>query len=189
MDIEIITKSIFNELSNLSKSDPNERLPKEEQTRSVVFASIRSLYNFVSVERGYGSVDVGKRTECDIWAKNLGQTDLWAEIKHGWSLDPGFWNNKPSEQFGSWIADISKLQEVPLGSDRYFILVGFFDFNPSSQQRPEPKSLLDKIRFLYPQQRIKEESMPFTWPNGPSIAYAGIWIWYWPSGKEIEDFI
>ena len=53
---------------------------------------------------------------------------VWLEFKRCWSASG--WVNKPPEQIGYWQADLDKLRKVPVRSERYFLLVGFFDFDP-----------------------------------------------------------
>ncbi len=88
MNIASVIANTLADLALVDSSEPNERLPKEEQIRCSIYAFIRPLYDVVCAERGYGSIDDGSRVECDLWAYSKGSAAVWIEFKRCWSEKP-----------------------------------------------------------------------------------------------------
>lgn len=185
MDFEKITADIIADLTIVSQSHPNERLPKEEQIRSRIYASLLKEYKYVNVERGYTAIAIKPTTECDIWAKNKSGEISWLELKRCWSIAETGWNNKPVEQFRSWQADVIKLASASKKDNRVFLLVGVFDYNPASPAGDKKLTLLDKINQFYPKNHCHFSSQPFLWRNTP-ISHIGVWVWQWGKNKTID---
>lgn len=184
MNHENLSLAIFQEWKRIAESDPKERLPKEEQTRCIVYATLRPEFRTVCAERGYGSVDEGSRSECDLWAESDGQPQVAIEIKHAWSSS--FLNNKPSEQLASWMTDLAKLEGFPTDSDRYFLLVGFFEGDPMLVPNPPSRSVLSGIQHLHPARLVHLDSTDFHWWR-EGITHIAMWTWHWPAGTEVES--
>src|SRR5262249_3302584 len=165
-------------------SSPNERLPKEEQVRCSVYAAMLPLFQVVCAERGYGSIDDKSRIECDLWARAPHQPDVWLEFKRCWSAKG--WINKPPEQLGYWEADLDKLRGVPAKEDRYFLLVGFFDFDPFSELDSSASRVVQNIRSFHPAQLVHRASGPFAWRVADGISWIGAWVWHWPPGRRVK---
>jgi hypothetical protein len=183
MDIAHIIDEMLSDLALVAASSPNERLPKEEQIRCSIYAAIRPLFHVVCAERGYGSIDDGSRIECDLWACSKESPQLWIEFKRCWSVKG--WNNKPPEQLGTWRADVEKLRQVPLDADRYFVLVGLFDCDPSCEQA-STTGALGNIRHFHPSRLVHAACKKFGWRTGDGISWIGAWVWRWPTGSQVE---
>jgi hypothetical protein len=61
MNIPQLVEAMLADLVLVASSQPNERLPKEEQIRCSIYAAIRPSYRVVCAERGYASIDDGSR--------------------------------------------------------------------------------------------------------------------------------
>lgn len=184
MNPKRIVQEIFFDLKLISSSKPNERLPKEEQIRCCLYSKFRSDFDVLCAERGYGSIDDLSRIECDLWGCKKGSPDVWLEFKRCWAAKKG-WNNKPTEQLYSWQADISKLQELPPVSDRYFLLIGFFDIDPQQKDKKSTYPILNNIRNFYPSKLKHFDSQPFSWRKENNITHIAAWVWLWKSGQLI----
>lgn len=183
MDIPKIIDRMLEDLVLVAASQPNERLPKEEQIRCSIYAAIRPLFRVVCAERGYGSIDERSRIECDLWAKS-DVAETWIEFKRCWSAKG--WVNKPPEQLRDWEADIEKLRKVPVRTDRYFILLGLFDCDPLSEQDSARGGVADNIRRFYRSHLVHSASKPFTWRTDDGLSCIGAWVWHWAIGTAIE---
>jgi hypothetical protein len=93
MDIRSIVDAVLDDLALVATSVPNERLPKEEQIRCCIYATIRHLFRVVCAERGYGTIDESSPTGCDLWASSPDRPPVWLEFKRCWSAKG--WINKP----------------------------------------------------------------------------------------------
>ena len=54
MDVSSIVAAVLDDLALVATSQPNERLPKEEQIRCCIYAMIRPLYRVVCASAGMG---------------------------------------------------------------------------------------------------------------------------------------
>jgi hypothetical protein len=180
MSYEHIINEMFDDIGSLSLSNPNERLPKEEQIRSRMFASLIGESRHVSVERGYVPIEDGDSSECDLWIESNEGLETWVEIKRCWSAK-GF-NNKPKEQLRTWSYDISKLARLPVNTERYFILVGVFDDDPTIQ--PRTSKVLSNIDNFYSNNQIEFMGRDFNWRDS-SINYVSCWVFKWKLGEDI----
>ena len=77
MDVARVVDAVLDDLALVATSEPNERLPKEEQIRCCIYATIRPLFRVACAERGYASIDDWSRTECDLWASSPGRVPVW----------------------------------------------------------------------------------------------------------------
>jgi hypothetical protein len=186
MDIARIVAEVLADLALVATSEPNERLPKEEQIRCRIYSSIRQLFRVVCAERGYGSIDEKHRTECDLWASSPGRAPVWLEFKRCWSASG--WINKPPEQLGTWRADVDKLRKVPVSSDRYFMLIGFFDFDLQDERAASHCGVVQNIRRFHTRQLVHQTSQEFAWRPKDGITHVGVWAWYWPLETAVELF-
>lgn len=59
MIVEILISNLAAELEKLSHTKPNERRPKEEHSRSVIFRELSCFGFSVAVERAYTPVEAG----------------------------------------------------------------------------------------------------------------------------------
>jgi hypothetical protein len=184
MNLRRLATAIFEEWNRISAAAPQERLPKEAQTQCIAYSALRSLFETVCVERGYGPVDDGNRAECDLWAAMPGRPETFIEIKHAWSSSS--LNNKPSEQIASWMSDVAKLEGLPLDSDRYFVLVGFFEGDPLQVVTPGACSVIAGIQRLHPSRLVHRDSATFCWRQ-QRITHIALWAWHWPSGTGVES--
>ena len=184
MNPKNLSQPIFEEWKRVAESGPQERLPKEEQTRCIIYSALRSEFRTVSAERGYGSIDEGSRPECDLWAHSEGQPQVFIEIKHAWSA-PRL-NNKPSAQMASWMTDLAKMEGLPPDTDRFFILVGFLDADPLLVTMPESRSVLSGIRGLHPSKLVFQDSSTFRWRK-EGITHIAMWAWHWPAGTALDS--
>jgi hypothetical protein len=187
MDITTIIDAVLADLALVALSQPNERLPKEEQIRCSIYAAIRPLYSVVCAERGYSSIDAGSRIECDLWASSPGQPSVWIEFKRGWSGKG--WVNKPPDQLSSWEADVDKLRRLDINSDRYFVLVGLFDCDPLCAHSSARCDVANNIRSFYRTHLVHSSSKPFTWRESDGMNCIGAWVWHWPNGAEIRPAV
>ena len=183
MDVPKVIEAMLADLALVASSQPNERLPKEEQIRCSIYAAIRPLHQVVCAERGYASIDNGSRIECDLWASSAGSPPVWIEFKRCWSASG--WVNKPPEQLRDWEADVSKLRQLDESSDRYFVLVGLFDCDPLREQEAANGGVVSNIRRFYRQRLVHGESKPFARRTGDGLSCVGAWVWHWPSGTVI----
>lgn len=184
MEVARIVDAVFHDLALVATSGPNERLPKEEQIRCCIYATIRPFFQIVCAERGYGSIDNKSRTECDLWASSPDRPPVWLEFKRCWSA--WGWINKAPEQLGYWEADLDKLRQVPVASERYFFLVGFFDSDPLDEAQSSPSRVVQNIRCFHIGQLVHRASRKFTWRSDDGISWMGAWVWHWPSGFVVE---
>lgn len=185
MNISHLIGEVFRDLRAVAEAGPNERLPKEEQIRSCIYATLRGGARAVCAEHGYASVNDGSRSECDIWTVAAGGEESWLEFKRCWAV--AGWNNKPSEQVESWRYDVGKLRTASRQSDRYFLLVGFFDFDPLAGATPKRRPLIDAIAGFYAEREVFQEATAFTWQNGGTITHMAAWVWHWPPGATVEN--
>jgi hypothetical protein len=109
---------------------------------------------------------------------------VWLEFKRCWSASG--WVNKPPEQLAYWEADLGKLRKVPVASDRYFLLVGFFDFDPLNDAELSDSGVVQNIRRFHPGQLVHRASREFAWRPDDGISWFGAWVWYWPVGASVE---
>lgn len=186
MKIQPIVNAVLDDLALVAASTPNEHMPKEDQVRCCVYAAIRPLFHVVCVERGYGSIDAGSRIECDLWASNPGSPPVWIEFKRCWDVKSKGWNPKPSEQKRDWEADRAKLRGVPTESERHFLLVGFFSFDPMPEVLAVRSDVIRNIREFHSGQLVHQDCREFRWPNGQDISHVAAWVWHWPRGVRIE---
>ena len=184
METKNLLPCLFNDLQLLSRSKPNERLPKEEHTRCCLFSFLRPQFSVLCAEHGYGSVDDYIRTECDLWGQKEGASDTWLELKHCWAVTS--WNNKYLEQLCNWEADIAKLKEVDTSSERLFLLIGFLSFDPKQEPEATNKQFLINLRSFYPLQNVEFQSMPFSWRGAAGITTLAAWLWRWTPGQKIQ---
>lgn len=181
--LRTLTTTIFEELAKVASTNPQERLPKEDQTRCILYSVLRPEFGTVCAERGYGPVEKS-RIECDLWAENKDEQAFF-EIKNAWSAKT--LKISPPEQFAAWMADLAKLEGLSPDSDRYFLLVGFFDEDPLAERDVPAKSFLDKVNHLHPERLLHRQSTRFRWRQ-ESIQYMAVWIWCWPEGIELESW-
>jgi hypothetical protein len=183
MDAPSIISTMLDDLAIVAASQPNERLPKEEQIRCSMYAALRKHYSVVCAERGYRSIDDGCRTECDLWASSPGAPPVWIEFKRAWSTDSLI--PKPSEQLDDWERDIEKLTQLPIECDRYFVLVGVFNCDPTCPKDSARSGVAKNIRRFYSERLIHSAGREFTWRNNDGIARVAAWVWHWPNGVRI----
>src|SRR5262249_52810168 len=108
---------------------------------------------------------------------------VWLELKHCWSASG--WVNKPPEQLGYWEADLDKLRKVPVASERYFLLIGFFDFDPLDEASSH-SGVIQNVRGFHAGQLVYRASREFTWRTDDGISWVGAWVWRWPAGAVVE---
>jgi hypothetical protein len=187
MNIAEIVSQVLDDLATVATTTPNERLPKEEQLRCSVYAAMRPHFKVVCVERGYASIDEGSRTECDLWAHSPGKAPVWLEFKRCWFIKSvKGWNNKPPEQLACWQSDRNKLRRLPVESERYFLLVGCFDFDPLDDDASQYSRVIQNIRGFHAAHLVHRASRPFTWRPNDGISWVGAWVWRWASGAVVE---
>jgi hypothetical protein len=182
MNIPRIMDDVFADLRAVAKAAPNERLPKEEQIRARIFASIRQEFDVVCAEKGYASINRGSRIESDLWARKKGEPDTWIEFKRCW-FGTG-WTNKPSEQIKTWSFDLKKLAAAKPSSHRYFFLFGFFDFDPCRSDCAT-KGLVRAIYDIEPGVLDHAACEQFRWPNGEGVTHMAAWCWHWRPGVRV----
>ena len=183
MDIPKVIDAMLADLALVASSQPNERLPKEEQIRCSIYAVIRPLYRVVCAERGYASIDDGSRIECDLWASSPDRAPVWIEFKRCWSAKG--WVNKPPEQLRDWEADVEKLRQLSVESDRYFVLVGLFDCDPLCDRESAHSGVAENIRRFYRSHLVHSTSKTFAWRTDDGLSCIGAWVWHWPSGTAV----
>lgn len=184
METELAISTLFDELALVAANAPNERLPKEEQSRCCLYAFLRQRWDVVCAERGYASIDEGSSRECDLLAISAGRPWLWLELKH--CRCASGWMNKPSEERRKWEEDLDKLRLVPKDSERYFVLVCFSDFDLSVSELPRKGGVVRSIRSFHPGQLIHQSFRDFTWREDDGITNIGAWVWRWGVGQVIE---
>jgi hypothetical protein len=106
------------------------------------------------------------------------------EFKRCWSASG--WINKPPEQLGYWEADVDKLRKVPVASERYFLLVGFFDFDPLGASESAHSRVVQNLGQFHTAQLIHRASREFTWRTDDGISWVGTWVWHWPAGVAVQ---
>ena len=183
MNIKQLSNSVIEDLNLVSQSEPNERLPKEDQIRSLIFSELKSVFKFVCSERSYQPAGNGNTEECDIWAKGPRSNPTWIEIKRWWSGSIG-WVTKPAEQLKSWNKDIYKLSAIENNSNRYFFLVGMFDLDPLQNSGNRFRGVISNINEFYPNNLCHSESRKFSWRD-TEMTNIAIWVWHWKPGEEI----
>jgi|GEM_PF-4794595 len=184
MKIEKLVADVLEDLDTVSDSEPNEKLPKEEQVRSRIYASLLNDFEFVCVERNYFPVEDKSNIECDIWAKDSSSTALWLELKRCWSCKGKGWVPKPPEQLRKWNEDVAKLSKVESKDNRYFFLVGVFDSNPLGEHKDRVPGVIKNIRNFYPDNLVYKVSRKFKWRN-TNLSHIGAWVWHWKAGDDI----
>lgn len=181
-DVVRLVDDLFEDLQLVASTSPNERLPKEEQIRCSIYTSLRQHFRVVCAERGYRPIDEKGRTECDLWAAGPNGPSVWIEFKRCWSVRG--WVNKAPEQLGDWQADVGKLEGVPPDSDRYFLMLGLFDFDPSHPTNTRSQ-VLANIRSFYSDRLLHHASSRFAWRD-EAISHIGAWVWRWEPGQPIR---
>jgi hypothetical protein len=184
MDYEKIAVAIAEDLRKVSRSLPNERLPKEEQIRSCMYAELRPLFEVVCVERGYSPIDSKSSIEIDICARDRTGQRYWIEIKRCWHVSGRGWVHKPDEQLCTWQADIDKLAKVSTEDVRVFVLVGCLAADPMSNPLAIQSGVLKRMTDFYPTQLRHYSIVPFTWRESP-ISHLSIAMWEWKRGEAI----
>lgn len=183
-----LVNAVFNDLENVNNSNPNERLPKEEQIRCTIFHYLLDKIDIVCAERGYGSIDNGNKKECDIWAKK-GKEEIWLELKTCRLGSSKHWKNKPSEELKKWNDDIDKLGHVNKKTDRYFFLVCFSEF-VSIDNKLQNSKTVNNINRLCKYLKPATYSMSFKWREKEygNISCVCAWLWHWPKGikKQVK---
>jgi hypothetical protein len=177
MEPELSIPMVFDDLDLVAGIAPNERLPKEEQSRCSLYAFLRQRWRVVCVERAYTSIDEGSSRECDLLAISHGRPWLWVELKHC-RCASGYYN-KPSEELGRWESDIDKLRRVPVDSERYFVLFCFSDFDTSGVDLPRRGNVVRAIRSFHAAQQVFHRCRAFTWRENDGITHVGAWVWRW----------
>jgi hypothetical protein len=177
-------EALFEDLQGVAAHAPNERLPKEEQSRCCLYAYLRPLWEVVCVERGYASIDEGGKRECDLHAWASTRPPLWLELKHC-RCARGGWQNKPTEERGKWEDDLDKLRLVPVNSDRYFVLLCFSDFDLLSEELPRHGRVIQNVRAFHGSQLVHQASRGFSWRADDGITHIGAWVWHWGVGASI----
>lgn len=183
MDFEKIALAIVADLQTVAQHSPNERLPKEEQIRSCIYAALRPDFEAVCVERGYSSIDDKSSIEVDIWAKRSSGS-YWIEIKRCWHISARGWIHKPDEQRRSWQADLDKLAKVSIDETRVFILVGVLDAHPLENPAAARKGVLMRMSEFYPAHLRYSVLAPFTWRQSPA-SHLSVSMWEWTCGERI----
>lgn len=183
MIVEILISNLAAELEKLSHTKPNERRPKEEHSRSVIFRELSCFGFSVAVERAYTPVEAGGYEECDIYGISPEGEKLWLEIKHSHCIRG--WDNAPSEEVDKWVNDIQKLQQAPQDSYRLFIVVCFSDFDPLQPFHFRHDGVVRRLQGFCQNNRSNLKSFPFIWRNGDGITYFSIWAWEWVPGTMI----
>lgn len=173
-------EQIILDLQKVSSTFPNERKPKEEQIRCLLFHSLKARYDLVCAEKNYFDVDSGKNAECDIFVKH-NELELWLEIKTCWGGRG--WNNKP--QWQTWADDIEKLKEIPKPqAERAFLLVGFFSHSPV--EHPKVHDIFEQAEALAPKHLVSNHTDKLKWRNDELISHVGYWLWSWQPGERIK---
>ena len=183
MNLNNLAQPIFEEWQRIAASKPQERLPWEAQTRCVVYAALRPEFRIVRAESGHGSIIQVSHTESDLWATSEGRPPVFIEIKHAWSSRS--LNNQAPEQIASWMTNLAKLEGLPTDSDRYFLLVGFFEGDPLRVANPPSRSVLSTIQWLHATRLVHRDSTSFLWRN-EGITHMAFWLWHWPAGEAFD---
>ena len=183
MNFKRVANGIIKDLRAVSESDPNERLPKEEQIRCQIYSKLISEYQIVSVEKGYGSIDHGKKKECDLWCRDSDGIETWIEIKRCW-YGRGF-NVKAPDQVKGWKKDIEKLSSCPLNSNRVFVLVALSEMSPDKYKAKKPPQMLSEIGDFYPDRLWGSKGGAFSWRTS-SLGHAEAYFWVWSKGIRLS---
>lgn len=161
-------ESALDEICLISRNDPREVKPKEEQLRSAMYRHYSNQGFLVHVEAGYPE----SGAECDLRvAGRNGGRERWIEIKIAWGGKG--WNGKPGELAAGWEGDLCKLRHLaPEGSKRYLVVFGFFD-------RPLDGSSLGlrtKLAEVGGRPLLAIPERPFTWRT-TSLTVVRAWAW------------
>jgi glycerol-3-phosphate cytidylyltransferase-like family protein len=189
MNAKKLADLIIDDLKNVASHGPNERMPQEEQVRCTVFNYLKPLSAVVCAEKGFKSIDDAGKAKCDLWAHGKDDSISWIEIKTCWAYPRA--NIRP-DQIDKWNIDLKRLSSETK-TDRYFILVGFFDSDPLGPMdnftNPKRKAIVNKVHSIHPKMCIAKKSEMFSWrPKSiysKSITHLGVWIWHWPKGVKI----
>lgn len=177
--------AIAEDLAKVARSNPNEKLPKEEQIRSCLYAELRPEFEVVCVERGYDSIEKKSTTEVDIWARRTTGEIYWIEIKRFWHVGGRGWIHKPDEQLSTWQADLNKLARVSITDTRIFILVGLLAVDPDTNLLEVQKGAIRRLNSFHPDHRSYQDVFPFAWRESP-VSRLSISIWEWKRGEAIS---
>lgn len=183
MDWEKALAVLFAELRVVATHGPNERLPKEEQSRCSLYSFLRPHFDAICVERGYKSIDERHRRECDLYIAKAGHPPIWLELKHCRCAQG--WANKPTEELRNWEVDLDKLRDVPLASVRFFLLVCFADFDLSQSKLPRHGTVVRSVREFHSRHQIHQQFSTFCWRKDDGICHIGATVWRWDVGKRI----
>ena len=190
MNFGKIASDIAEDLNGLAKSSPIEIMPKEEQIRSRIYASLLqdSTYGHIAIEREYPprpDSDPQNRQECDIWTQSITDNkDTWIEIKRCWSAPK--WNNKPKEQLETWMDDSRKFQHPKLiQSTRTIIICGIFGENQIKGPNQQPCTVIRNLDQLFDKEPTHRSITELAWPGAARskvcVTHMGIWAWEWKS--------
>ncbi len=185
MDVAKVVDAVISDLVVVSQHQPNERLPKEEQSRSTVFGVLKAMGYVVCAERGYlNPDDEDSGEEADLWFIGPANVPAWVEMKMAW--DARGLNNKRKSQVESWSEDVEKLRACDTTSDRYFILVGVFGSDPCELGGDLSRGLRPHLQAFYPRKVVAKRCIQFSWPNAEGVEHLAVFIWRWPPGEAIE---
>ena len=84
---------------------------------------------------------------------------------------------------------MDKLRKVPVASERYFWLVGYFDFDPMLEFDMTHGQVVRNIRRFHATQLTHQTSKEFAWRKGDGIKWAGVGVWHWASGVPVAESI
>jgi len=184
MNFNKLAVAITEDLKKVAQSIPNEKLPKEEQIRSCIYAELRPDFEVVCVERGYDPIENKSSVEVDIWARRTTGERYWIEIKRFWHVSARGWVHKPDEQLGAWQADLNKLANVSREDTRIFILIGFLATDPEIDISTIQTGAIHRLNNFYPGQRRYQALFPFTWRDS-QVSRLSVTIWEWSHGEAI----
>lgn len=170
------TQAAVEDLVVITAMEPRERLPKEEQIRCSMYASLKPLCRLVQVEAGYFDADAGGKSECDfrLWLPDGSQ--CWVEVKRAWE-GRGYVPKVP-ELLEDWNKDVRKLAKAEPADQRGFVLFACSDVDPCSQDTP----LCRAVRDFHPGHRIHGTSRAFQWRK--KFNHLGVWIWLLPESNQ-----
>ena len=186
IDWNAALEAIAADIITIANHEPKERLPKEEQARSVLANWFRANgATATHFEAGYSDVDKpGQHPECDLRVVLEDGREIWMEMKGGTADAPSFgYNAKPAESLYGWLSDVEKLHGAPEGAKRAFVLVGLRQhghagklFSPGHLDRVTAEI---KKSFEAPAIECVRKEVTFdAWREiAPAEIVAHTWIW------------
>lgn len=187
IDWNAALEAIAADIITISRHEPKERLPKEEQARNALSNWFRSVgASAVHIEAGYRDVDQpGGHPECDLRVVLNNGCETWIEVKCCETADaPRFgYNAKPAQNMYGWLTEVDRLRNTPESAQRALVVIGLRQhghigklFSPGHLDRVT--AAIKKSFEVSTIECVRKEVTFDAWREiAPAEVVAHAWIW------------